>query len=52
MLNLTAEPQMLPSAGNGRVLIGTHRDRDGSPTHGDLELRPNEAVVIEESAAG
>jgi len=51
-LNLTGQPRTLPAAGDGRVLIGTHRDRDGSDATGDLELRPNEAVVIEEPAAG
>ena len=28
VLNLTAEPRTIPDAGPGRVLIGTHRDRD------------------------
>jgi alpha-glucosidase len=46
-LNLTGEPRSVPGAGAGRVLIGTHRDRDGASVAVDLELRPNEAVVIE-----
>jgi hypothetical protein len=29
------------------VLIGTHRDRDGAEVADAVELRPNEAVVVE-----
>jgi alpha-glucosidase len=46
-LNLTGEPRSVPGAGAGRVLIGTQRDRDGASVAVDLELRPNEAVVID-----
>jgi alpha-glucosidase len=46
-LNLTAETRHVPGVGPGRVLIGTHRDRDGARSARDLELRPNEAVVVE-----
>ncbi len=31
-LNLTGEPRSVPGAGPGRVLIGTHRERDGAPS--------------------
>lgn len=46
-LNLTGEPRRVPGGGPGRVLIGTERDRDGAWVEADVELRPNEAVVIE-----
>ena len=46
-LNLTAEDRSVSGAGPGRVLIGTHRDRDGAKVAADAELGPNEAVVIE-----
>jgi len=46
-LNLTGEARSVPGAGPGRVLIGTHRDRDGTSVPSDVELRPNEAVVVE-----
>jgi alpha-glucosidase len=46
-LNLTGEPQSVPGAGQGRVVIGTHRDRDGSRVETNLELRPNEAMIVE-----
>ncbi|MDQ2689158.1 MAG: alpha-amylase family glycosyl hydrolase, partial [Chloroflexota bacterium] len=48
LLNFTAEPRTVPGAGPGRVLIGTERDRDGMSVARDAELRPNEAVVIED----
>lgn len=47
VLNLTPEPREAPDAGPGRVLVGTHRDRDGAIVKRSVELRPNEAVVIE-----
>jgi alpha-glucosidase len=47
VLNLTPEARRLPGAGPGRVLIGTHRDRDGQEVDADLELRPNEGLVVE-----
>ena len=46
-LNLTGEDRSVPGAGPGRVLIGTHRDRDGTAVATDVDLRPNEAVVVE-----
>jgi alpha-glucosidase len=46
-LNLTGEHRDVPGAGPGRVLIATHRDRDGAATDGTVDLRPNEAVVVE-----
>ncbi len=48
-LNLTGEERSVPGAGPGRVLTGTHRERDGATLGADVELGPNEAVVIEES---
>lgn len=50
-LNLTAEPRLVPAVLHGRVLIGTHLDRDGVEDSGDIELRPHEAVVIEHGVA-
>jgi alpha-glucosidase len=47
VLNLTAESRSVAGAGSGRVLIGTHRDRDDAPVEETAELRPNEALVIE-----
>ena len=47
VLNLTAEERLVPGVGAGRVLIGTHRDRDGADSTERVELRPNEGVVIE-----
>jgi glycosidase len=47
LLNLTAEPGSVPGGGPGRVLIGTHRDRDGSEVGREVELAPNEGLVIE-----
>ncbi|HEY8170717.1 MAG TPA: alpha-amylase family glycosyl hydrolase [Candidatus Limnocylindria bacterium] len=47
VLNLTDEPRSVPDGGPGRVLIGTHRDRDGLAVNRIVELRANEAVVIE-----
>jgi hypothetical protein len=32
------------------VLIGTHRDRDGDGVERVVELRPNEAIVLESTA--
>ena len=50
VLNLTDSSRDVPGAGPGRVLIGTHRDRDGATVDGLLHLRANEALVLE--AAG
>ena len=47
VLNLSGEARSVPGAGPGRVLIGTHRDRDGAAVDETVELRPNEAVVVE-----
>ena len=47
VLNLTAEPRSVPDAGPGRVLIGTHRDRDGEAVERVAALSPNEAIVVE-----
>jgi alpha-glucosidase len=48
-LNLTASPASVPGGGPGRVLIGTHRDREGDRIDETLDLRPNEALVVERS---
>lgn len=47
VLNMTAEARAVPDAGPGHVLIGTHRDRDGSRVDRGVELRPNEGLVVE-----
>jgi alpha-glucosidase len=47
VLNLTADARVVPDAGPGRVLIATHRDRDGDRVGPAAELRPNEAMVLE-----
>ena len=47
VLNLTADVRLVPDAGPGRVLIGTHRDRDGARVEQAVDLRPNEALVVE-----
>jgi alpha-glucosidase len=46
-LNLTGEARVVPGAGPGRVLIGTHLDRDGAGVDATVELRPNEALVVD-----
>ncbi|MGZ8476206.1 MAG: alpha-amylase family glycosyl hydrolase [Candidatus Limnocylindria bacterium] len=50
VLNLTAEERRVPGTGGGRVLIGTHRDRDGTRVSDEVNLGPAEAVVIEAPA--
>jgi alpha-glucosidase len=47
VLNLTGESRLVPGAGPGRILVGTHRDRDGSGVDQTVELQPNEAIVVE-----
>ncbi|MEO5985572.1 MAG: alpha-amylase family glycosyl hydrolase [Candidatus Limnocylindria bacterium] len=47
ILNLTAIAREVRRSGPGRVVIGTHRDRDGQAVGGDVELRPNEGLVVE-----
>jgi alpha-glucosidase len=47
VLNLTDSERRIPGAGPGQVLIGTHRDRDGRTTPAEVELRPNEALIVE-----
>jgi alpha-glucosidase len=46
LLNLTDTARRIPGVGPARVLIGTHRDRDGTPTDDAVDLRPNEALVV------
>jgi glycosidase len=52
VLNLTDEARTVAGVGEGRVLIGTHPDRDGDRVAGEAALRPNEALVIEATARG
>jgi alpha-glucosidase len=47
VLNLTNEDRRVPDAGPGRILIGTHRDRDEASVGHTVDLRPNEAVVVD-----
>jgi len=47
VLNLTGDERSVPGVGPGNVLIGTHRDRDGSAVADSVALRPDEAVVVE-----
>ncbi|HEX5039646.1 MAG TPA: alpha-amylase family glycosyl hydrolase [Candidatus Limnocylindria bacterium] len=46
-LNLTDRPQAIPGAGPGRVLVGTDRSRDGHAVGEVVEMRQDEAVVVE-----
>jgi alpha-glucosidase len=46
VLNLTGEERSVPDGWPGRVLIGTHRDRDGTRVDRSIELRPNEGLVV------
>jgi hypothetical protein len=46
-LNLTDEPRVVTDGGPGRVLVGTHRERDGVEVGRAVDLRPNEALVVE-----
>jgi alpha-glucosidase len=46
-LNMTDEARTIPGIGPGRVLIATHRDREGARLGETAELRPNEAVAVE-----
>jgi hypothetical protein len=47
LANLTAEPRSVTDGGRGRVLVGTHRDRDGARVDRVVALRPNEALIVE-----
>jgi len=47
VLNLGDRNRSVPSAGPGRILIGTDRDRDGDAVVAAVELRPNEGIVVE-----
>ncbi len=47
VLNLTSEERVVPDAGAGRVLIGTHRDREEAEVETAVTLRPNEGLVVE-----
>lgn len=50
VLNLTDSPILVPAVGPGRVLIGTHRDRDGHQVERSVQLRPDESIVVEHGA--
>jgi hypothetical protein len=52
VLNLTDAPRRVSGAGPGRVLIGTHRDREATTVGETVELRPNEALVVEATGRG
>jgi alpha-glucosidase len=47
-LNLSGRAAALPvgGIGGGRIVMGTHADRDGEGVQGRLELRGDEAVVV------
>jgi alpha-glucosidase len=45
--NLTGAPITVPDAGAGRVIAGTHRDREGARVRSAVDLRPDEAMVID-----
>ncbi len=47
VLNLTGQDRVVADAGPGTVLVGTHRDRDGDDVGAAVDLRPNEALVVE-----
>ena len=47
LLNLTDRARTVRDAGPGRVLIGTDRGRNDESVAGDVDLRPNEALVVE-----
>jgi alpha-glucosidase len=46
-LNFTDEARTVQLERPGRVLVGTHADRDGSSVDGRLELHPDEALVVD-----
>jgi alpha-glucosidase len=45
-LNLGGLPQEFGCAGEGRVLLSTHLDRTGERISGEMQLRPNEGLII------
>lgn len=48
LLNLGHEPIAAAACCNdGRILLSTHLDRDAEPVHGHVDLRPDEALIIE-----
>ncbi len=48
-LNFTSQEQRLRLSqyGTGKLAISTHLDRSGSIDFSDLQLRPNEGLIIE-----
>lgn len=51
-LNFGGETATLPDVGEGRVAIGTNRDRDGASVSDHLDLGPDEGVVVRLSGRG
>ena len=49
-LNLGAEPRSLPLAGAGNVALSTHLDRWLEPVAAEVNLRPDEGVIVRLSA--
>jgi glycosidase len=52
VLNLTDASRRVRGGGPGRVLVGTHRDREGATVGSHVELRPNEALIVESDRPG
>jgi alpha-glucosidase len=46
-LGSAAASMRLPDVSGGRVLLSTHRDRDGAAVKGAIDLGPDEGIVIE-----
>lgn len=51
LLNFTGEKRTVPGGGPGRILIGTHREREGASVSETVDLGPNEALVVESEQA-
>ena len=47
-LNLGREPRTVatPEVGNGQILLSTHLDREEAGTGANIELRPDEGVIV------
>jgi glycosidase len=45
-LNFTGDSQLVPLQQEGTILLSTHLDREGEGLQNELELRPNEGVII------
>jgi alpha-glucosidase len=46
LLNLGDAPQVTPLPAAGRVVLSTHLDREDNAPGGQLELRPDEGVIV------